>query len=181
MKTTEKNILLALVICMAIGLVGVSFAYFTSSIVEGGTGSTTNWTTADLIDVTYDAGSSALNFANAIPGETASKAFTVRITPTASENSAVYAIILDISSNTFERVNANELTYTLKDNTGVTLASGDLTAQTGRLTLLRESKTVSTATTYNYILEITFVDTNTDQTHNANKTFSGNLEVEFTD
>ena len=87
--------------------------------------------------------------------------------------------VLDISNNNFEKVNVNELEYTLKSKEGSVLSSGDLTEAQGKITLLKETKTVETATTFEYSLEITYKETGSDQNHNANKTFSSNLKVEF--
>ena len=188
MSITKKNIILAAILCVSITLIGVSFAYFVSSVNITGGGSEASGTTASLIKVSYDAGSSSLNLENAIPGDLASKQFSVKVTPTTSENSVTYAVVLDITNNNFEKctnasngcaLNANELTYTLKGSDGGTLASGDLTEATGKILLLKETKTVDVETTFNYTLEITYVETNADQTHNANKVMTGNIKVEF--
>ena len=189
MSIGKKNIILAIVLCVSLMVIGVSFAYFTSSIAITGTGSKVEGKTAELIKVSYDAGSTALNLENAVPGTSANKDFSVTVTPTDNENTVTYAIVLNISANTFEKftsqtadnmctVNANEVTYRLTDGTNE-LASGDLTEASGKVTLLKETKTASTETTYNYNLEITYVDTNADQNHNENKTFTSTLEVEF--
>lgn len=188
MSVAKKNIILATILCVSITLIGVSFAYFISSVNITGTGSEASGTTANLIKVSYDAGSSDLNLEGAIPGDLASKQFSVKLTPTTSEKSATYAIVLDISNNTFEKctdasngctLNANELTYTLKGSDGSTLASGDITEATDKVTILKETKTADVETTYNYTLEINYVETNADQNHNANKTFTSNVKVEF--
>lgn len=187
MSVGKRNLILGIVICVGVVTIGISFAYFTSGVNLTGEGSKVEGGTADLIDVSYDAGSSTINLQNAVPGATASKAFTVTVTPTESEKRTTYAIILDITNNTFEKctdnsngctLNANEITYTLKDNTG-TIASGDLTEATGPIELIKETKEVSTATTFNYTLELTYVNTGSNQNHNANKTLTSNLKVEF--
>ena len=188
MSVGKKNILIAIVLCISITVIGVSFAYFTSSVNVSGTGSSVSGSTADLIKVTYDAGD-AVSLQNAIPGNSLTKAFTIKIEPTANEDTVTYAIILDITTNGFTKcveqttdnmcnLNAEELTYTLRNGTDV-LASGDLTGTTGEVTLLKETKTAETTTTLNYTLEITYEDTDADQNHNANKTFDGKLKVEF--
>ena len=189
MSVGKKNILIAIVLCISITVIGVSFAYFTSSVNVSGTGSSVSGSTADLIKITYNAGTSAINLQNAIPGASATKSFSVNIKPVENENTATYQIVLNISANDFEKctaqeegnlctVGANELTYTLSDNTGVR-ASGDLTEANGKVVLLKETKTVSTEETFNYTLELTYVNTGADQNHNENKTFTSNLEVEF--
>lgn len=189
MSIGKKNIILAIVLCVSLMVIGVSFAYFTSKTSVTGDGSDVTLTPGDMLHVTYDAGSKALNLENAIPGTSANKDFSVKVTPTDNENTITYAIVLNISANTFEKcasqtadnmctVNANEVTYRLTDGTNE-LASGDLTEASGKVTLLKETKTASAETTYNYNLEITYVDTNADQNHNENKTFTSTLEVEF--
>ena len=189
MSVGKKNIILATILCASIAVIGVSFAYFTSSMSVTGTGGSASMTPGDMLHVTYDAGSDVINLENAIPGTSANKDFSVKVTPTDNENTVTYAIVLNISANTFEKcasqtadnmctVNANEVTYRLTDGTNE-LASGDLTEASGKVTLLKETKTASAETTYNYNLEITYVDTNADQNHNENKTFTSTLEVEF--
>lgn len=188
MSIGKKNIILATVLCVSITLIGVSFAYFMSGVAVTGNGSNVNLTPGDMIHVTYDAGSSTLNLANAIPGDLASKEFTVKVAPTTNEKTVTYAIVLDISANTFEKcsddsngcsLNANELTYNLKNGEGTSLATGDLTEANGKITLFKETKTVDVETIFDYTLEITFVNTNADQNHNANKNFTSNIKVEF--
>lgn len=189
MSIGKKNIILAIVLCVSLMVIGVSFAYFTSKTSVTGDGSDVTLTPGDMLHVTYDAGSTALNLENAVPGTSANKDFSVTVTPTDNENTVTYAIVLNINANTFEKcasqtadnmctVNANEVTYRLTDGTNE-LASGDLTEASGKVTLLKEIKTASAETTYNYNLEITYVDTNADQNHNENKTFTSTLEVEF--
>ena len=189
MSIGKKNIILAIVLCVSLVTIGVSFAYFVSGTTVTGSGSDVTLTPGDMLHVTYDAGSTALNLENAVPGTSANKDFSVTVTPTDNENTVTYAIVLNINANTFEKcasqtadnmctVNANEVTYRLTDGTNE-LASGDLTEASGKVTLLKETKTASTETTYNYNLEITYVDTNADQNHNENKTFTSTLEVEF--
>ena len=193
MSVGKKNIILAIVLCVSIAVIGVSFAYFTSGVTTSGSGSSVRGTTAELIHVAYDAGSSAINLKNAVPGASASKNFDVTITPTANEKEATYAIVLDITSNDFEKCdddnyhastnacirNANELTYQLTSSDGSINETGDLTEQTGRITLLTETKEVDTETTFEYTLTLTYVNTGADQNHNTNNTFTSNLKVEF--
>ena len=176
MSVGKRNLILGIVVCVAIAAAGVSFAYFVSGVSIGGTGSSVEVTPGDMIDVVYDAGNQTLDLANAIPGDSAVKSFSVTITPTDTENSVRYAIVLNLTTNEF--VN-NDIRYTLSDDTG-TLATSTLTDnQTGKITLYTDTKTVDAQTTFNYNLEVEFVETNTDQTVNANKTLTGTVEVEF--
>jgi len=196
MRSMEKKIYLGLLVCLLVSMVGVSFAYFTMSTTIGGTGGATKGSTADLISVKYDAGSSTLELTNAVPGLGKEKSFSVIVTPTNNEKSVTYAIMLNISSNNFVKCsdsnynattnactkNAEELVYTLMDKNGTTIATGDLLGKTGKITLAKQTKSnITAATTYEYKLNITFKNTNADQNHNINKTFAGNINVEFAD
>ena len=191
MNISKRNLILGIIVCVAITLIGASFAYFVAHTNVTGSGSSVNLTPGDMIKVSYDAGT-AINLQNALPGATAQKDFTITVTPTDTENSVTYLIYLDISNNTFEKcdssnqtsdnmctINANEVTYELRGNGNSVLASGDLTESTGKIELLRETKTVNSQTVYNYTLELTYVETGADQNHNTNKTFASNLKVEF--
>lgn len=175
MSIGKKNVILASVICVSIMVIGVSFAYFSSGINVGGSGASATFNPGDMIEVSYDAGAT-LNMVNAIPGTTEAKNFSVTVTPTETENSTKYDVILDISNNEF--TGKNELTYVLKEN-GSEIKSGDLTTANGKVTLTTISKTTNSKATYNYSLEITFKNTGMDQNHNAEKKFESNLKVEF--
>ena len=188
----KKSVLLGIIGVLLVVGVGITFAYFTSGVEVSGDGSTVELQPGDMIKVTYDAGDSSLNSTNLIPGDTVSKSFTVTVTPTKTEKTAVYAIYLDLTSNTFVKCDDSnynsitnacikdyeELTYTIKDGDNV-LATGDLTGKTGKIELLKQSKTVDSETTFTYTLEITFKETNADQNHNMEKVMNGNIKVEF--
>ena len=189
----KKNYLLGVLGVLLIVGIGISFAYFVSGVLFSGEGSSVTLEPGDMIKVTYDAGSGSLNTEGMIPGDSTSKDFTVTVTPTETEKEATYGIFLDITENTFVKCDdtnyndltnactrdAQELTYTITDDSNTVLASGDLIGVTGKIKLLTETKTVDTETTFNYTITITFVDTGADQNHNQNKTFNGNIEVEF--
>ena len=188
----KKSVLLGIIGVLLVVGVGITFAYFTSGVEVSGEGSTVELQPGDMIKVTYDAGDSSLSSNNLIPGDTVSKTFTVTVTPTETEKTAVYAIYLDLTNNTFVKCDDSnynsitnacikdyeELTYTIKDGDNV-LATGDLTGKTGKVKLLTETKTVDSETTFTYTLEITFHETNADQNHNMEKVINGNIKVEF--
>ena len=188
----KKSVLLSIIGVLLVIGVGITFAYFSSGVEVSGSGSTVELQPGDMIKVTYDAGDSSLNSTNLIPGDTVSKSFTVTVTPTETEKTAVYAIYLDLTNNTFVKCDDSnynsitnacikdykELTYTIKDGDNV-LATGDLTGKTGKVKLLTETKTVDSETTFTYTLEITFKETNADQNHNMEKVMNGNIKVEF--
>ncbi len=190
----KKNYILSVIGVLLVVGIGISFAYFVSGILFSGEGSNVTLEPGDMIKVTYDAGSGPLNSERMMPGDSTSKDFSVTVTPTESEKEATYGIFLDISNNTFVKCDdtnyndltnacirdAQELTYTITDkDSGEMLKTGDLTGVTGKIKLLTETKTVDTETTFNYTITITFVDTGADQNHNQNKTFNGDVVVEF--
>ena len=192
----KKNVILSVIGVLLVLGIGVSFAYFVSQTLVSGDGASVTAEPGDMIKVTYDAGSTPLSGNNLMPGDSTSKDFTVTVTPTETEKEATYAIFLNITENTFVKCDdtnyndltnmctkdAQELTYTIKDkDSGTTLASGDLTGVTGKVKLLTETKTVDTQTIFNYTITITFNDTGADQNHNQNKTFNGDVEVEFSE
>ncbi len=191
----KKNYILSVIGVLLVVGIGISFAYFVSGVLFSGEGSSVTLEPGDMIKVSYDAGSSSLNMEGMMPGDSTSKDFSVTVTPTETEKEATYGIFLDITNNTFVKCDdtnyndltnactrgAQELTYTITDkDSGETLKTGDLTGVTGKTKLLTETKTVDTETTFNYAITITFVDTGADQNHNQNKTFNGDVVVEFT-
>lgn len=194
LHSSEKTILLAIVVCVLLISGGYSFAYFVSNGANvTGEGGSTNISTAKLINVKYDAGSSSISLANALPGVKSSKNFNITVTPIESQNTANYTIKLVINSNTFVKCtdanyNANsnacvkdseELVYTLTDSEGGAF-TGDITGKTGEIVLLNERKTTAVEEVYNYTLEVSYKNTGADQNHNFNKTLEALLKVEPT-
>lgn len=194
MKNKEKisKLLIVVGVLLVIGI-GITFAYYMVGVVITGDGAANRGDAAELINVKYDAGTSKLIATGLMPGKSVSKTFDVTVTPVKDTNEVTYAVKLKISENTFEYCDdanyntltneciktAEELIYTLKDGNGSIIATGNLTAITNDLVLAKETKTVTTATTYNYVLEIEFVKTAADQNHNINKTITGEVKVEF--
>ena len=196
MHSVEKKIYLGLLVCLLVSVVGTSFSYFVSSTTINGEGGRTNMTTADMVDVKFDAGDSAINLQDAMPGLGKEKGFAVIFTPTSNTKTVTYAIKLNITENTFVKCDdtnykadepnqnlctkdAEELVYTLMDEEGNVLATGDLLGKTEGIILKKETKTADVETTFNYKLNVTYKDTKADQNHNANKSFAGSLSVEF--
>ncbi len=191
MKKNTK--LLIIVGVLLVVIISASFAYYIARTKVTGEGSNIGGTTERMIEVEYDAKDGKLATDNMYPGVTASKDFTVTVTPGSVTNEATYVIKLNITENAFEYCtdeNYNEITnackkgepeliYTLKDSNGNIISTGDITGKTGTIELARETKTVTERTIYTYTLEITNVETNADQNHNANKTVQGEVVVEF--
>ena len=190
----KKNYILSVVAVLLIVGIGFTFAYFMSGVRVDGDGSDVTVTPGNsMIEVEYDAGSEVVNASGIVPGDIVTKEFDIIIRPTEIEKEATYAIKLDIENNTFVKCDdsnydsitnactkdAEELVYRLKDNDNGVIAEGSLMNLIGEQTLIVETKEVDSNTTYHYTLEIEFVETNADQNHNENKTFSGRVIVEF--
>ena len=192
MDNKNKTLIMVVGILLVV-VVGVSFAYFLVSVNINGEGSSTDIGTGTLPLVQYDAGDSILSKDVLMPKDIITKSFKVIVTPTKDIKEITYRIYLDITDNTFVKCtddnydeatnicekDANELVYRLKDSNGNVIKEGDLTGSSGQVEVARETKTQDVRTEHEYIIEIEFVDTNKDQNHNANKTFNGEIKVEF--
>lgn len=193
---TEKIILSICLLMSIVAIGGYSFAYYTSNVsIEKGEDSHSSLTTADLIKVEYDSGSSNLSLLDGYPGLSSDKNFTVKVTPTSYQKSATYNIKLVINSNTFKVCkddnntytssnqcvkNAQELVVTLTDNEGNTHIKDITSAQVNdEILLFTDTKSPTSATIYNYNLKVEFKNTNADQNHNASKSLDAELKVEF--
>lgn len=194
LHSQEKTLIVALLVCGLVTMIGTSFAYFTGggTLISGKGGSTNVTTNSDFQKVVYDAGTATINLIDAYPSKSADKDFTVKLTPIAEANDFSYAISLNISDNSFVKcdasmataqgceANAQELVYTLtdKDNDTV-LATGDLTAKTGKVNIYTVSKNVLSETTFNYNFKVEFKESDKSQNHNINKSLTSVLKVEF--
>ena len=199
----EKNILLAVVISGLLVLIGTSFAYFVGYTKFGGEGADVSAKTADFVDVTYDAGTSALNLGStaegAYPGQSATKTFTVKIDPKDLGSVSVnYVIKLNITNNTFvygskynsagngDKTKYEEIKWSLYNGTtsgGDAAATGyiPLGQTTKNISIKEITKTVSSSTTDSYTLKLEYLNIDDDQSHNYGKELSAKLVVEFAD
>ncbi len=189
----KKQKLLITIFTLLVVVVGVSFAYFLLGAKVTGNGSTGNAETAELIKVVYDAKDNNIN-GTLLPGNSLTKEIDVKITPGSDElnKEAIYNIYLDIESNNFEKcteqtatnkciINAKELSYRVEeDGEDITPEDNDLTGKQGKVRLVKViKKDVQEEVTYHYTIKITFEDTGADQNHNAKKSFSAKVNVEF--
>lgn len=188
----EKWIILGIILSGLLGVIGFSFAYFVAGVsIDGNNSAITEMEPSKYTKVTYDAGTSALDITNAIPGTISNKDFTININPPKADT-VTYAIKIKINNNSFTVCNdstyvvgtnecdktVEELVYTLKEGDTV-IGTGSLAGVTSDVELAKLTKNVSLNTTYNYSLIIDFKRTNADQNHNANKSLTGNIEVQF--
>lgn len=190
----EKTIMIVMLVVAIVAIGGYSFAYFTTgtNFVKG-SGGNASAKTADLIKVEYSS-TKKINLENAVPGNSDTKTFNVKVTPTDSQKSATYKIKLVVNSNEFKKCddttyiansnvctrNAEELVLTLTDGEGNAYTK-DLTgvANGEEILIATETKNPSGEQNYSYTLKVEFMNTNADQNHNRNKSLDAELKVEF--
>ena len=147
---------------------------------------------------------------NLTPGDKISKKFTIKIEPGTDpeEENVTYSIFMKIDSNTFKKCDQNnkntddmfsdtynncledasELVFNLfeinEDGTETPFATEiDFTGKTDeKVELKKITKQIGTETkTYTYKIELYYKDTQQDQNHNNEATFTGTVDVEFAD
>lgn len=187
------------IVLLLIGIfsIGISFAFFLVGITYGNEGNRNIGGTPvrDMLNVNFDSEKSSIGAGIINPGDSDSVNFSVDVTPFEITDIA-YVIKLNISNNTFEKctesnknnfsnnclLDADEFKYTLKDtDNDKIIATGALEGVLGEKVLVTQAKTVAMTTKYNYELTLEFVETGSDQNHNANKAFSAEVVVEFAD
>lgn len=183
-RKNEKNIILSLLLCGLIVCIGTSVAFFVSEVNFDGDGVTIDGDVADFVEVTYDAGNSAFNFLDAIPGSSATKDFSINVKPNSALDEVTYAIKFNIASNefTYGTGHLEEIKYTLTDSSSSDKYEGYIPlGETSEVTLAKITKEGKADTVYNYTLKLEFLNINESQNQNTNKSLTGNIKVEFAD
>lgn len=174
MKTNTKTILLFIMSFALIAIIGVSYAYFSASIVNN-----------EVKDQVVETGTLSLRYVdgpevvmqNIKPGQTITKTVYVANTGTLD---AVYNLIWQELTNeitndemliegTCTRMNA---TTEAEDGTCEAITSASISSNT-----IKSKITIEPSIVHKYDLTITFKDTNADQNYNQGKKFSGVLGV----
>src|SRR5574344_1478173 len=176
-KITIYSVLLMLILIVAIG---ITYAYFTAQIT-GQESSTTISTDSGTLSIVYANGSGVISASNISPDSTpfATKTFTVTGTNTTTKYMP-YTINLIIDTNTFS---ANAISYTLDgvntDNNGGIASAVSNTGITGTTTVVLGSGFFANGTSkvHTYTLKMYYLETNTDQSADMNKTFSGHITI----
>lgn len=174
MKTNTKTILLFIMSFALIAIIGVSYAYFSSSIVNN-----------EVKDQVVETGTLSLRYVdgaevvmqNIKPGDTITKTIYVANTGTLD---AVYNLVWQELTNeitndemliegTCTKMNA---TTEAKDGTCEAITSAAISSNT-----IKSKITIEPSIVHKYDLTITFKDTNAAQNYNQGKKFSGVLGV----
>ncbi len=175
MKTNTKTILLFIMSFALIAIIGVSYAYFTTAIVQNEVKDQV--VTTGTLSLRYVDGAEVV-MQNIKPGATITKTVYVANTGTLD---AVYNLIWQELTNeitndemliegTCTRINSTteEVDGTCEGITSTAIASNTIK---GKVTI--ESNTI-----HKYDLTITFKETSADQNYNQGKKFSGVLGIE---
>ena len=206
-KTNEKKVLILsaiAVVTLIIVVVGATYAFFTA---QGGGSANTNvnvqtnttdnlsFSVGEAISITANQQNFAQGAGNQVGSTTASATLTANnATNTATRN---YYLYLNITSNDFTYTTENstaELILTITDPDGTELqtldgynhvtvgeVSGfDITTKTGSITIADnyEISATETPTTQEWNVTVTFVNLDSDQEGNTNKTFEATLIIQ---
>ncbi len=163
----KKYYLLIGLIVVAVALViGTSYAYFMANV------------SGNSNDIVIKSGNLSLTLTdneilslNGIPGDSASKTFTVENNGTTT---VTYNIKMVDVTNTF--VDKNDLVYSLKGDNGVNITEAVMPSTSDEY--LASNISIDSGKTHTYTLTITFKETNDNQDDNKGATFSGRINID---
>ena len=165
----KKYYLLIVLIVVAVALViGTSYAYFMATVTGGDNGNEIVIKSGNLSLTLTDNNSLTLN---GIPGDSASKKFTVTNNGT---NETFYNIKMVDVTNTF--VDKNDLVYTLVGDNDVNITETVMPSTSDEY--LATNITIGSGDTHTYTLTITFKETNDNQDDNKGVTFTGKINID---
>lgn len=168
-KTSLGTIIASIGVIIILALMGVAtYAYFGLEI-EGEGKDMTIQTFNKNMEITYT-DTSNVTLVNAYTGESISKTFTVKNT---GDVDVYYNVVLENVVNNFEV--PDELVYTITE-TGGNASRLQTAIPTTDSTLLSDIK-ITAGDTHYYVMQITFLEKDTDQSYNMNKTFSSNINI----
>ena len=168
-KTSLRTIIAYIGVIIILALMGVAtYAYFGLEI-EGEGKDMTIRTFNKNMEITYT-DTSNVTLVNAYTGESISKTFTVKNT---GDVDVYYNVVLENVVNNFEV--PDELVYTITE-TGGNASRTQTTIPTTDSTLLSDIK-ITAGDTHYYVMQIKFLEKDTDQSYNMNKTFSSNINI----
>ena len=171
MKKKEKKILILSIVgvLMLVSIVVVtSYAYFTAN-VSGNKDTNNVVITNGVMSLEYKDGDE-ITLANAVPGNSVSKTFTVKNTGNVSTN---YTIYFSELSNKF--VDKTDLVYTLTSSDG-----GKSVAQTqvpSKNDAMVSNYAIEAGKTHTYTLTITFLNKDENQNDNMNVSFTTKIGI----
>ena len=168
-KTSLGTIIASIGVIIILALMGVAtYAYFGLEI-EGEGKDMTIQTFNKNMEITYT-DTSNVTLVNAYTGESISKTFTVKNT---GDVDVYYNVVLENVVNNFEV--PDELVYTITE-TGGNASRTQTAIPTTDSTLLSDIK-ITAGDTHYYVMQIKFLEKDTDQSYNMNKTFSSNINI----
>ena len=168
---------------LLVAIVGATFAYFTIQVSGNNTASSITITTADVAGVTFTDGS-AITVANAYPGYSKQKTFTI-VSAGGNANSSIDYIIELVTSNAglpAASNTANEVYYTIKgakSGSGSVSTTSNVTANlpksTGRTQV--GSGTLKGNETHTWTFTVGITERGVAQDGLQGKTYAGVLQV----
>lgn len=168
-KTSLGTIIASIGVIIILALMAVAtYAYFGLEI-EGEGKDMTIQTFNKNMEITYT-DTSNVTLVNAYTGESISKTFTVKNT---GDVDVYYNVVLENVINNFEV--PDELVYTITE-TGGNASRTQTAIPTTDSTLLSDIK-ITAGDTHYYVMQIKFLEKDTDQSYNMNKTFSSNINI----
>lgn len=181
---------------LLVALVGATFAYF-SATVSNNSRESVNVTTQEPIALEYTGAN--LELLNALPGQSASNNFSVT-NPSTSPSAQSYDLTFFIDSNNFETSQGDYLTIGIQGVSEMGMVAGPNTPSIiGDFASGAEKDYTDSATygsnysvkfvedqriepeeSHKYFVEINFHDKNESSNANANKSFTGHIDISDT-
>lgn len=170
MNTHKISMIFAIIgiILVIILMITATYAYFSLEIV--GDGSNISMTTFNKnVQITY-VDTSNVSLTNAYTGESISKTFTV-------ENTGDVVVYYDIKLNDLVNnfANPDDLVFTLSGSNGGAYIKK--TTMPVSNPIIASSIKLEPGVKHSYVMSITFLKTDEDQSSNMNKTFSANINI----
>jgi len=184
MESNKKQTIFMSVIGVAtllVAVIGATFAYFTIQVSGNNTASSITITTADVAAVTFTDGA-AITVANAYPGYSKSKTFTVKTTG-GDANSQIGYIIQLVTSNgalATAATNSKEFNYSLS---GTKTGSGTVATAVTKADMPSSGTTnIGTGTlkgneTHTYTFTVELQERGSAQDYLQGKTYAGKIQI----
>lgn len=172
MSTRLKILIGILTVCIVLFVTGLAYAYFLVNI--NGEGKDVTVTAANL-SATFTDGDT-LNISNIEPGWSMQKEFSVENT---GDVDVKYKIVWNTFTNGF--INKTDLLYSITSTSSPTGATCGTLTQTQLPSAAGDiitDITIPAGTTCNYTMNLSYRETNTNQSSDMGKTFNGKLGVE---
>lgn len=175
----KKTVLLTTgVIALVMAIFGVTYAYFSTNVINP-MGSSINITTVDLGDVTFVDGPE-INLGEIYPGTSEEKEFTITRVNAEAGSELFYQVFLYVRENTLTDVADGEFLCSLS---GTQSGTGDLINFTdidvpNSTTILGTGSIIENGT-HTYTFEIKLNETGNNQNPTRGNGFNGYLQVEI--